>query len=245
MPMKPSMPRATRRSRKAAAEQPSVHSGTRERLLDAAEELFAARGFNGVSVRDIVKAADTNLGAIPYHFGSKENLLKSVLLRRIAPIQAERHRRVTELASGGKTPTLRGILEAVLEPAFRHTRQNDAYRRLAGRTATDPTPEVRKIMAEIYQAHPPVLPGALRPLLSHLEDHEFFWRIMCVYGAIFYVQADTGNLQSTVAGRSFDSSRTESALRYVVPFLLAGLKAPAQDEEAGALRHKATRWAKP
>lgn len=219
-------PRATRRAPGKSADQ-GANQGTRERLLDVAEELFAARGFNGVSVRDIVNAAGANLGAIPYHFGSKENLFKQVVLRRVGPIQAERHDRVSALFADGKEPPLRAILEAIVEPAFRHTRRNDAYRRLAGRTATDPTPEVRKIMAEIYRAHPPVLPKALRPLLPHLGEEEFFWRILCVYGAMFYVQADTGNLQ-TIERTSFDSSRTESALKYLVPFLLAGLEAPGQ-----------------
>jgi AcrR family transcriptional regulator len=206
----------------AAAED----NGARERILNAAEELFAVRGFNGVSVRDIVKIARVNLGAIPYYFGSKEKLFKDVFLRRVAPIQAERAQRVAGALDGGSRDLIRDLLEAVIEPAFRHTRQNDAYRRLAGRTATDPTPEVRKIIAEIYKAHPQVLPGALRETLAHLNEEEFFWRIMCVYGAMFYVQANTGHMQSTVAGKSFDSSRTELALKYVVPFLEAGLKAP-------------------
>jgi AcrR family transcriptional regulator len=214
----------------------SEDNGARERILNAAEELFAARGFNGVSVRDIVKVARVNLGAIPYYFGSKENLFKGVFLRRVAPIQAERAQRVASARDGGSRELIRNLLEAVIEPAFRHTRQNDAYRRLAGRTATDPTPEVRKIIAEIYKAHPQVLPGALREALAHLDDEEFFWRIMCVYGAMFYVQANTGHMQSTVAGKSFDSSRTELALKYVVPFLEAGLKAPpaAAPRRAGA-----------
>ena len=50
----------------------------RERLLDAAETLFARYGFNGVSARDIVKVAGVNLGALPYYFGTKENLFKEV-----------------------------------------------------------------------------------------------------------------------------------------------------------------------
>jgi TetR/AcrR family transcriptional regulator, regulator of cefoperazone and chloramphenicol sensitivity len=63
--------------------------GTRERLLDAAERLFAARGFAGTSVREIAEEAGTNLGAINYHFRSKENLYAEVFSRRIARMREE------------------------------------------------------------------------------------------------------------------------------------------------------------
>ena len=55
---------------------------TRERLLDAAERLFAARGFAGTSVRRITDEAQANLGAINYHFRSKDNLYAEVFARR-------------------------------------------------------------------------------------------------------------------------------------------------------------------
>ena len=58
--------------------------GTRERLLDAAERLFAERGFAGTSVREITDAAGANLGAVNYHFRSKENLYAEVFARRVA-----------------------------------------------------------------------------------------------------------------------------------------------------------------
>jgi len=52
---------------------------TRERLLEAARELFAHHGYDGTSVRAITAAAEANLGAITYHFGSKEELYFAVL----------------------------------------------------------------------------------------------------------------------------------------------------------------------
>jgi AcrR family transcriptional regulator len=58
--------------------------GTRERLLDTAERLFAERGFAGTSVRHITDAAGANLGAINYYFRSKENLYAEVFARHAA-----------------------------------------------------------------------------------------------------------------------------------------------------------------
>jgi AcrR family transcriptional regulator len=57
---------------------------TRERLLDAAERLFAERGFAGTSVREITDVAGANLGGVNYYFRSKENLYAEVFARRAA-----------------------------------------------------------------------------------------------------------------------------------------------------------------
>ncbi len=69
---------------------------TRQKILDAATEMFAANGYDGVSVRDIAAKAGVNVGAISYHFGGKENLLKAAVAeglgaarRMVADIDAE------------------------------------------------------------------------------------------------------------------------------------------------------------
>jgi TetR/AcrR family transcriptional regulator len=82
---------------------------TRERLLDVASDLFAERGFDGVSVRDITRAAHANLGAVTYHFQSKEALFAEVVSRELAPfIEGGK-----EIASRQATPEaqLRAMLE--------------------------------------------------------------------------------------------------------------------------------------
>jgi AcrR family transcriptional regulator len=191
--------------------------------LDAAEHLFACKGFNGVSVREIVRRAQTTLGSIPYHFGSKENLFKQVFMRRMLPVQEERRRRLDELIASTSKPTVEDVLRAILEPVFRASRANDSFRRLAGRAALDPTESVQKILAEIYNAEFIVTPRALRRACPDLPEDAFYWRLFCVYAVMVYVQADTGKMQ-TIAGKEFDTSDTERALEFVIPFLAAGLR---------------------
>jgi AcrR family transcriptional regulator len=65
----------------AAPERPA---GTREAILDAAEKLFAERGFAGTSVRDIVRASESSPPSLYHFFGSKENLLVELVADRYA-----------------------------------------------------------------------------------------------------------------------------------------------------------------
>jgi AcrR family transcriptional regulator len=51
-------------------------------ILDVAEELFASKGFEGTSVRDIAQKAEVNVAMISYYFRSKEKLLQNLILNR-------------------------------------------------------------------------------------------------------------------------------------------------------------------
>ena len=63
---------------------------TKTKILNAAEYLFASRGPNATSLRQVISRAKVNLAAIHYHFGSKESLLQAVLSRRLVPLNAGR-----------------------------------------------------------------------------------------------------------------------------------------------------------
>ena len=75
---------------------------TRERLLDAAERIFAERGFEGASIRAVTQAAGASVSAANYHFGSKEALLRETLSapRRPAQRATARASRCTRSRSG-------------------------------------------------------------------------------------------------------------------------------------------------
>ena len=65
-------------------------SDTRTCLIDAAERVFAERGFEAATVRVITSEAQANIAAAHYHFGSKEALLRAVLDRYIVPLNRRR-----------------------------------------------------------------------------------------------------------------------------------------------------------
>ena len=88
-------------------------------ILDAAEELFSRQGFDATSMRAVTRHAGMNPAAVHYHFGSKQMLLRSLLERRIAPLNQERLLLLDHVTREGE-PGLEGILDAYLRPVLRH-----------------------------------------------------------------------------------------------------------------------------
>jgi AcrR family transcriptional regulator len=103
-------------------------STVRDPLLDVAERLFVEYSFNGVSVRQIVDHAKVNLSAISYHFGTKENLFKQVLMRRAVPLRDQRRRLIEELYACEPNPPLEDVLYVILDPAFKTNQENKFFR---------------------------------------------------------------------------------------------------------------------
>jgi AcrR family transcriptional regulator len=88
---------------------------TRERLLDAAERLFATGGLDAVSVRDITEAAGANTAAIHYHFGSKQDLMAAIVERRAERIGQRRRELLAHLERHAHID-LRDVVEALVLP---------------------------------------------------------------------------------------------------------------------------------
>ena len=90
---------------------------TKDRILGAAEELFAQYGFSGTSLRQVTSHADVNIAAVNYHFGSKENLVNEVFRRRMDEMTAARLAQL-EQARSARPGDLRAVLAAFVEPAL-------------------------------------------------------------------------------------------------------------------------------
>ncbi len=122
---------------------------TRSAVLAAARDLFAARGYDGASIRAITTGADANLGAVTYHFGSKEALYHEVLGRALTPLLVR-----VRAAAGAPGPALDragAVVEAYCEHLATHP---DLPRFLlqqitSGRT---PPPPVAEVMRSILGA---------------------------------------------------------------------------------------------
>ena len=137
----------------AAANELSPCSPTdpsaKESLLDHAEDLFATRGYDGVSLRDLTRQAGTHLASVNYHFGSKEKLFEEVVLRRIRPLNQHRLRALAQVLTDAGThpPALANVLEAfarpfVVGPGATH---RESLRRMVCRMFMDADPLITPI----------------------------------------------------------------------------------------------------
>ena len=204
---------------------------TRQRLMEASGQLFADHGWKAVSIRAIAAAADVNVAALNYHFGSKEQLLTEIFAALAKPIVEERMRLLAEIERSGETPPLEAILEAFLRPALAvgSDRQfgRRAFVKLRARLATESEAFSRKILASTFDESSNAFLTALERALPEISRADLESRFHLMLGAMFYTMADPGRIQSLTHGRC-DPSRIEDALRHTIPFLAAGFRsAPA------------------
>lgn len=220
------------------------NSDTRERILNAAERLFMAHGFEGTSMRQITGEAAVNLAAVNYHFGSKETLMQEVFRRRLDWLNEERMRVLDEMEieAGGKPLKPSQIVDAffgtLLRMAEDEARGGMTFLRLLGRTLTEPSEFIRAFLAREYKAVMDRFKEALFLALPEVPKAEIVWRFHFMLGATSYAIAGTDALR-LVTDWQIEAEDAVDRLDRLVPrlmsFLLGGLRAPLPqfDESPG------------
>ena len=216
---------------------------TRERILDAAERLFMAHGYEGTSMRQITGDASVNLAAVNYHFGSKESLMQEVFRRRLDWLNDERMRVLDELERTAEGKALKpsqivdGFFGTLLRMAEDEQRGGMVFLRLLGRTLTDPSEFIRTFLAHEYAAVVDRYKEALFKALPDVPKAEIVWRFHFMLGATSYAIAGTDALRLVTDWQieAEDSTdRLDRLLPRLMSFLLGGLRAPLpQFIEAG------------
>jgi len=210
-------------------------AATKLRILDAGEELFMEHGFEATTLRQITAAADVNLAAVHYHFGSKEELFHAVLARRLDPMNQERLSLLTRFEHDAAPHPLscEKILTAMLIPALKLARDPERggknFLRLLGRAYADPAPFIRQFLSAQYAIMIGRFKAAFARALPELPRQELTWRLHFVMGALSYTLAGTDALKLIAALAPGESTDDELLLRRLAPFLIAGLKAPLPD----------------
>ncbi len=217
-----------------------MQEDTRERILDAAEALFAEQGFANTSLRAITTAAGANLAAVNYHFGSKDQLLREVYARRIEPLNRDRLARLAALEAGGGQPTVGAILEAFIVPTLAvcadPARGGERFARLLGRMYAESSEPLREFIHGLYVETLDRYKNALALALPWLPREELYWRLHFVLGVLSYTMAGTDMMKLISNCRLDDPADTERLLSRLLPFLSAGLEAPWPGQTAGAER---------
>lgn len=111
---------------------------TEQRLLLAAERLFAASGIGAVSLRSIMSAAGANTAAVHYHFGSKDELVSALLRDRTEAMRRRRVELIGEVRERGDA-TVRDVATVLARPILETVSAGGAdYVRVLGELMTRP-----------------------------------------------------------------------------------------------------------
>jgi AcrR family transcriptional regulator len=210
---------------------------TRNRILDAAEELFVEHGLDATSMRMITSKAGVNLAAVNYHFGSKGSLIQEVFQRRLTDLNRARLAALDALEqqAGGAplkpSKVVEGFFGPALEMACDTEHGGRIFMQLMGRTYTEPNAFVRQFLAEEYAEVLDRFLGALYRALPGVPHEEILWRFHFMMGATSYAIAGTDALQ-LFAGK-FDDADPSRLMPRLMSFLLGGLRAPLADSGQG------------
>jgi len=203
---------------------------TKERILDAAEHLFARDGFHCTSLRAITAEARVNLAAVHYHFGSKEALLDAVFARRLDPMNRSRRESLELLRSAarekGELPAVRDALRAFILPALCLTEaEGRDIMTLVGRTFAEPDDALRGLFMARMQPLFLLLFDTVSEALPGHSRETLFSRLQFALGAMGHTMCRRGRFQILPEGISptHDAAVQAEAL---IQFVAAGLEAP-------------------
>ena len=200
----------------------------RQRLLDSAEQLFAEKGFDSTSVRDLTELAKCNIAAVNYHYGSKENLYQKVFHKHFTLMRETRITGINQVMQNhGSQTTLEQLIEAFARAFLEPLLDDSSGRltmRLMMREMTDPRLPADMFFEEMVKPVFTVLLGAMQQIFPDLDQRN---AQKCVHSLI-------AQLIHVVQVRSFFTRiqkldhpmlNLQEMLDHIVQFTAAGMKA--------------------
>jgi len=197
---------------------------TRQRLLEAAGEVFATRGFRCATVRDICRRAKANVASIHYHFGDKETLYLA-LLKSCADDALKRY--PPSLGLGGSATAEEKLHAFVRSFLFRIADKGRPawHGRLMAREMAEPTSALNTLIDEVYRP----LVQRLDAIVSELtgcktDDDAVLDCSRSVFGQCLYYYYARPVIQQMTPHQQFEPEDIEKLATHITKFSLAALK---------------------
>lgn len=209
---------------------------TRERILDAAEELFARSGFAAVSVRQIMRQADADVSLAYYHFKSKRDLFDAVMLRRVEHLNSIRLKALeaVEKRHTHDAPTVEEIIEAFTRPLLtllaEHHDEWHHYMALVAQI-NNSTESGGKLMTRYFDPLVSRFIDALRKALPDCREEDLYWSYEFFSGALTLTFAETGRIDNLSGGRCRSTDMHTINERLPI-FIAAGFRALCEGKKS-------------
>ena len=206
-----------------------VRPTSKEDILDAAEQLFARRGFDGTSMRAIAQAAGVAQALLHYHFRTKEGLFEAMFQRRSGAINRIRLARLDQLMKAG-TPAIEDLVDALLRPTVEAghdpARGGATFANLILSTGFSPHDWQKGLIAASYDAMARRYIAAIRQALPGMTLADATWGYLFIIGAALTQMAPTGRADRLSDGATSDTD-SEALLQRATAFAAGGLRALA------------------
>lgn len=204
---------------------------TKNRILDAAEVLFAERGFADTSLRLITSEADVNLASVNYHFGSKKELIQAVLDRYLSIFMPALDARLQTLMVQEQL-TLLQVFESFVDPLMKlvAVRANGPalFMQLLGRGYIDSQGHLRRFITTHYEATLHGITQAISKANPALSPADLFWRLHFTLGTVVFTMASADALRDIAQADFGQQLDVEGLVRNVIPYLASGVGAPVE-----------------
>jgi len=201
---------------------------TRERILDAAEHLFARRGYHGVSLRAITDRAGVPLALVGYHFASKAGLFEALFERRMEAVNRDRGARLDAVldAAGAAPPALADIVEVMIGPMVRNSHDPvqggvDFARLVNDLLNTADQERVLPLIERYFDAMARPFIAALRRALPERSEADIQWAYHFASGAMAHSIANVGRL-ARLSGGACRANDVEEHVARMRRYLVAG-----------------------
>jgi len=205
-------------------------SDTKTRILDAAEKLFAERGFSETSLRLITSKAEVNLASVNYHFGSKKELIRAVLARYLDVFMPAASAALDALQHKDDTASLNEIFSALVGPLLdlnklRHEGTR-IFLQLLGRGYIESQGHLRWFITTHYGEHLNLFVKVVCQSAPHIPPAEMFWRLHFTLGTVVFTMASADALTEIAEADFGEQNNIETVIRKVIPYMAAGVAVP-------------------
>lgn len=204
---------------------------TKNKILDAAEELFANKGFNGTSLREITSQAEVNLAAVNYHFGSKKELIKAVISRYMDEVSPKLELALLDVTAQ-PSPSLHQVFSAFVQPllSLNDYRENGTsiFLQLLGRGYTDSQGFLRWFLTTQYPNVIDYFVQAVQKSYPDLTAEQMFWRLHFTMGTIVFTMSSSDALLDIAKSDFSKDLGVEDLIQQVIPYVAAGVAAPVR-----------------
>jgi AcrR family transcriptional regulator len=211
---------------------------TRELIIRTAERLFAERGIDAVSLREIgIAAGQRNNGATQYHFGDRDSLVRAIFIYRSVENNRRRQELLDAIIRDGRERDTAALVEAIVRPSAEQVSEDNRYMGFLARLEvergqawlTDPREAPQGTESDAYVE----VRRLLRDALPQLSDAAFLRRLAMITSWLVLTIA---NYERALLGRESQAQPLDELIGELVFVLSAVLEASETREPEAASR---------